>query len=97
MSALKKKAMKLDNEEKELLKSLEAGEWQSVDHVKEDMVSAQKIAEESLRKDMRINIRLSSNDLKRIKRLAIYEGLPYQTLISSILHKYACGHLNFAE
>jgi len=47
-----------------------------------------------LRKDVRINIRLSSNDILNIKQIAAYEGLPYQTLIASVLHKYAAGHLD---
>jgi predicted DNA binding CopG/RHH family protein len=46
-----------------------------------------------LKKDVRINIRLSGNDLSLIKQYAAYEGLPYQTLISSILHKFAAGHV----
>ena len=45
-----------------------------------------------LQKDARINIRISSSDLKRIKQKAAYEGLPYQTLIASVLHKYSAGH-----
>ena len=44
-----------------------------------------------LKKDARINIRLSNHDLRRIKSLAAREGLPYQTMISSILHKVANG------
>ena len=94
MSELTKMPIKLDREEQALLKSIERGEWQSVDNLPEEIASAQKMAEECLRKNMRINIRLSSGDLERIKRIAAYEGLHYQTLISSILHKYACGHLN---
>ena len=47
----------------------------------------------ALRKNKRINIRLPSHDLVEIKRLAAREGVPYQTLISSILHKYATGEL----
>jgi predicted DNA binding CopG/RHH family protein len=54
---------------------------------------AKKAATNSLRKDTRINIRISGVDLEHIKRKAVYNGLPYQTLIASILHKYASGHL----
>ncbi|ACJ19319.1 hypothetical protein CbuK_2134 [Coxiella burnetii CbuK_Q154] len=46
-----------------------------------------------MQKDARINIRISSTDLEQIKQKAAYEGIPYQTLIASILHKYAAGHL----
>jgi len=55
---------------------------------------AKKVAINSLRKDMRINIRISSVDLEHIKRKAVHDGLPYQTLITSVLHKYAAGHFN---
>lgn len=55
--------------------------------------TAEKTALRTLQKDVRINIRLSSTDVANIKMKAAYEGLPYQTLISSILHKYASGYL----
>jgi len=54
---------------------------------------ALKAASNYIQKDVRINIHISSSDLKRIKQKAAYEGLPYQTLIASILHKYSTGHL----
>jgi predicted DNA binding CopG/RHH family protein len=47
----------------------------------------------TFRKDRRLNIRLSSRDLEAIQKRALAEGLPYQTLISSLLHKYASGRL----
>jgi predicted DNA binding CopG/RHH family protein len=50
------------------------------------------VAKNTLRKDTSVNIRLSSSDLIRIKQKAAFEGIPYQTLIASILHKYAAGH-----
>jgi predicted DNA binding CopG/RHH family protein len=46
-----------------------------------------------MKKDRRVNIRLSSHDLEAIQRLAVEEGLPYQTLLSSIIHHYATGRL----
>ena len=82
----------LDNEEKELLESFENDEWKSVKNLEKEKKHARKVAGKTLRKDVRINIRLSSNDVSNIKQLAAYEGLPYQTLIASILHKYAAGH-----
>jgi predicted DNA binding CopG/RHH family protein len=84
---------KLDLEEKELLDSFEQGEWKTVKNVKNEKEIAQKTATKSLKKDVRINIRLSSHDVANIKQIAAYEGLPYQTLIASVLHKYASGHL----
>lgn len=86
--------MPLDEEEKALLKSVERGEWKSVDNLEEEIAKAKKAAENFLGKDARVNIRISSSDLGRLKRIAAYEGLPYQTLIASVLHKYASGHLN---
>jgi len=85
---------KLDAEEQELLESVERGEWKSVDNLEEEIAKAKKAAANFLRKDTRVNIRISSSDLERLKRLAAYEGLPYQTLMASILHKYAAGHLD---
>lgn len=85
---------KLDREEKEILASFEADEWKTVKEIEKEKKLAQKTAAKSLRKDVRINIRLSSHDISNIKQMAAYEGLPYQTLIASILHKYAAGHLS---
>jgi len=87
---------KLDREEKELLASFEKGEWKKVSNVEKEKDLARKSATRTLQKDVRINIRLSSSDLSSIKQMAAYEGLPYQTLIASILHKYAAGHLECA-
>jgi len=89
---MRKKA-KLDHEEAKLLSSFEKGEWRSVKEVAVEKMHAQKMAAKSLRKDVRINIRLSSADVDQLKQKAAYEGMPYQTLIASVLHKYAAGHL----
>jgi predicted DNA binding CopG/RHH family protein len=90
----------LDNEEKELLETFEAGEWQSVrEPVRlQELQSYAKAAlakplETRIAKDKRITLRLSSIDLESIQTIAIEEGIPYQTLISSILHKYVTGRL----
>ena len=87
------KSLQLDKEEKELLASVERGEWKTVDNFPQELKLAEKAAANSLRKAARINIRISGVDLEHIKRKAAYEGLPYQTLIASVLHKYASGHL----
>jgi predicted DNA binding CopG/RHH family protein len=84
----------LDAEEKEVIESLERGEWSSVSNFKSKKKLAEKAAENFFKKEARINIRLSKHDLELIKHKAAYEGLPYQTLIASILHKYAAGHLD---
>lgn len=88
----KKRNVKLDQDEKELSDSFDKGEWKSVANLKQEVAIARKAAANTLRKDARINIRLAGNDLVRIKQKAAYEGIPYQTLIASILHKYAAGH-----
>lgn len=83
----------LDKEEKELLDSVERDEWHSVANAKEEMEFAKKAAANSSRKLARVNIRISQVDLDHLKQKAAFEGLPYQTLIASVLHKYAAGHL----
>lgn len=86
------KKMVLDHEEKALLSSFESGEWKSVGDLPQQKITAIKAAQNFLKKDARINIRISSNDLKHLKEKAAFEGIPYQTLVASILHKYASGH-----
>jgi len=86
---------KLDQEEQALLSSFENDEWKSVKNLKREKLAAKTTASNTLRKDVRINIRLTTSDVSSIKQIAAYEGLPYQTLISSILHKYAAGHLRY--
>lgn len=82
----------LNQEEELLLDSFESGEWQTAKNIDQEKQRAIKAANNYLSKDARINIRISSSDLKRIKQKAAFEGLPYQTLIASILHKYSAGH-----
>lgn len=83
---------KLDADEKELLESFERGEWKSTGNKRERARYA-RYARATFRKDRRLNIRLSSRDLEAIQKRALAEGLPYQTLIASLLHKYATGRL----
>jgi len=87
------KSYKLDIQEQELLDSLESEEWESVPNLEDEIKLHQEIAKNTLRKDKRINIRLSANDLEALKTQAVELGLPYQTLVSSILHQYASGRL----
>lgn len=82
----------LNGEEKEILDSFEQREWQSVGD-KTRLAQLRSYAKATLAKDKRITLRLSSFDLDAIQVKAIEEGIPYQTLISSILHKYATGLL----
>ncbi len=85
--------MKLDHDEKEILNSIQRGEWRPVKGAKRAASRYAGYAKATFRKDRRLNIRISSKDLEAIQKRAIEEGLPYQTLISSLLHKYASGRL----
>ena len=87
----RKKIVKLDREEKDILQSVEAGEWRSAPDLKTRMKHLQRYAKNTLQKDQRVNIRLSSGDLHGLQRRALREGIPYQTLMSSVLHKYIAG------
>ena len=80
-----------DKEELELMKSIETEEWVSVNNLEEEINKAKKAAHATLTKSERMNIRISPNDLRRLKIKAIEEGMPYQTLVSSIIHKYLIG------
>lgn len=82
----------LSPEEKEWLTTFEAGEWKTIDNVDNAKHQAKQAAKNYFQKDARINIRISSSDLISLKQRAAYKGLPYQTLIASILHEYAAGH-----
>ena len=85
--------MKLSKEEKELLDSVERGEWRTIPNFKKEVKQYQEYARATFRKDKRVNIRISEKDLVNIQKRAIQEGLPYQTLISSVLHKFVNGRL----
>jgi predicted DNA binding CopG/RHH family protein len=78
---------------RKLLASVERGEWKSASGGKRGRTRYARYAKATFRKDRRLNIRLSSKDLEAIQKRAIAEGLPYQTLISSLLYKYAAGRL----
>ncbi len=84
---------KLSKEEQQILNDFEAGEFKSI-LTPERKKQLQAIAEETFKKDKRINIRISSRDLESLQRRALEEGIPYQTLVSSVLHKYVSGGLH---
>lgn len=79
----------LNAEEKEILRAYEAGELKPLKDSKKKMAQYQQVAKHTLRKSKNINIRLPERDLQRIKAIAAEKGLPYQTLISSLLHQYS--------
>ena len=83
---------KLPKDEQELLDAVEAGEYESVltELRKKELQDAASL---TFKKDKRINIRISNRDLVAIQSKASEEGIPYQTLVSSIIHKYISGSL----
>ena len=87
----------LDQEERDILESFERGEWMSVRDRKEEVSRLGGAARATLRKNRRINIRLPDRDLLGLQAKAAEEGMPYQTLIASVLHKYLSGTLWDAE
>ncbi len=78
----------LSEEEEQILKDYEKGKLSSIDNLEEEKKRYQKIAAETLNKTKNINIRLSEKDLQKIKTKAVEDGLPYQTLVSSIIHRF---------
>ncbi len=85
--------VKLDREEKELLESFERDEWRSVVEGEGDVERYREYARMTFKKDMRVNIRISRKDLESLQKRALEEGIPYQTLMASVLHKYLNGRL----
>ena len=85
---------KLNKEEKEILESYEKDKWVSVSKPA-DIAKYKAAAKATFKKDKRVNIRISELDLVLLQERALIEGLPYQTLMSSVLHKYVTGR--FAE
>lgn len=84
---------KLTKEEKEILDSFEKGEWIPVTNLTKRKKELVAYARNTLRKDKRLNIRISERDLIELQRKAVQEGLPYQTYVSSIIHKFINGAL----
>ncbi|MCD4675013.1 MAG: hypothetical protein K8S18_03335 [Desulfobacula sp.] len=89
---MKKTKIILDDYESEILEAYESGKLV----LSESEVNFQAIAQNTIKKNQKINIRIADNDLSALKRRAAREGIPYQTLIRSVLHKYASGFLKDA-
>ena len=85
--------MKLTKEEKDLLDSVENGEWKQIHNFKKEAARFKQAAKNTMRKNKRVNIRMTERDLVHFQKKALEEGLTYQTLISSILHKYINGYV----
>ncbi len=88
------KKNKLDKEEKGILDSVENDEWISIAHIEKEKKKFSSYAKNTHQKNKRINIRISEKDFDLIQRRALKEGMPYQTLISSLIHKYVNGTLH---
>jgi predicted DNA binding CopG/RHH family protein len=84
---------KFTKEECDFLRSFERGEWKPVPNAEKEIACHRAYAKATIKKDNRINIRIAHQDLESLQRAAVEEGNPYQTLISSILHKFASGRL----
>lgn len=84
---------KLTKEENKILKSFENNEWAPESNLLKRKKELMQYARITLKKDKRLNIRISERDLVEIQRKALKEGLPYQTYVSSILHKFINGSL----
>jgi len=83
---------RLTKEEKEVLRDFDGGAFRSV-ATKRELEAYRVAAHATALKDRRVNIRISSLDLAGLQARALQEGLPYQTLIASVLHKYVSGRL----
>jgi len=83
----------LDQFEQDILTAYEQGQLESTSLAKTDLAKFKAAATATFIKDKRVNIRLSSPDLMDIQARALEEGIPYQTLIASVLHKYVSGRL----
>lgn len=84
---------KLTKEEQEILDSFEKDEWiPAKDHAKRK-AELMTYARNTLKKDKRLNIRISERDLTELQRKAVSEGLPYQTYVASVIHKFVNGKL----
>ena len=87
-----KKVAKYDEEELEILQAWEAGMLKPVTDMAEQATAHRAAVDATFKKDQRLNIRISSRDLKSLQARALEEGVPYQTFAASLLHKFVSGH-----
>lgn len=85
--------IKLDKEEQEILESYEKGEWRPIPAFEKTLKRHKGYAKATMQKNKRVNIRISSMDMDLLKRRSVEEGIPCQTLMSSVLHKFVSGRL----
>lgn len=95
INKLKKSIYKpLDGYEKQLIKDIKNDEFVPVPNQKEEIAKAVLYAKNYLRKDKRVTLRIAKQDLEKIQEKAIESGIPYQTLINSLIRQYANGRIN---
>lgn len=87
------KYIKLTKEEQKTLKDFSTGKLKKVASAKKEATRYQKYARDVLNKSKNINIRLSNKDLQKLRAVAAEKGIPYQTLVSSVLHQYSTGRI----
>lgn len=88
-----KETINFDEEELEILRAWESGTLKPVSALSEQVNAHRAAADATFKKDQRLNIRISSRDLKSLQARALEEGVPYQTFAASLLHKFVSGHL----
>ncbi len=79
--------------EQEILASFERGEWKPIRNQKGEIVRFRAAADATLLKNKRVNISISSQDMEGLQARAVEEGVPYQLLMASVLHKFVSGRL----
>ena len=85
--------VRLDSEEHEILEAFESGVLSRTEHAERDIERHREIADATFRQDARINIHLSSRDLRALQVRALTEGIPFEMLVASVLHKFVDGQL----
>ena len=90
---MKNKSLNFDQEELQILQDFENGEFKSIKNIQSEKSELKIAAQNTVKKDKRINIRISSRDLEHLQMQAAREGVPYQTYIASSLHKLVAGRL----
>jgi len=91
------KKLALTKYEREILKAVESGKYEQVEDfekLKKEMMKSAKYTLEKLKKEKNLNLRVAGSDLVAIKNKAMENGIPYQTMISTLLHQFATGKIN---
>ena len=83
----------LSAEERDIIEGFERGEWRSVANLEDEIQTAREAARQTFNKTKRVNLRVTERDFNLAHARAREEGIPYQTLLSSVIHKYLSGRL----